>query len=94
MKLLGMFILGVFFIEFFQPIIDQLCGLICSVLEYRKGIYSYKVSKINMDIQNLECPEQDPVIGFDLSTPEEEYNNDDDDDWGEDKANMHRPMGF
>jgi hypothetical protein len=46
-----------------------------------------------MDIQTLECPEQDPVIGFDLSTPEE--CNDDDDDWEEeDKINMHRPMGF
>ena len=47
-----------------------------------------------MDIQTLECTEQDHVIGFDLSTPEEEYD-DDDDGWEEeDKANIHRPMGF
>ena len=79
MQLLLFFLLGVIFCECIQPILDQITGLICSVLEWRKGVYSYKVQKINADIQKIEYPKDvEYPMGFQVDPVE--YEDEDEED--------------
>lgn len=95
MKNIKIFMLGMISIILFIPIIESLAEIICTFLEYIKGLATKPVLKISKDIVDLQA-EQEPVstqcMGFEYNEPEY-FEFDDDDDY-EDKANNKVKCGF
>lgn len=71
--------LGALSILIFVPIIEQLCEVIMTALEYVKGLISKSVLKINKELLDLQA-EQEPIstqcIGFQYNGDEEEFDDD------------------
>lgn len=90
-KVLIYVIIGMLIVDVVQPIIVQITSVICSALEALKGKFSYKVQKINADIEKIEYPEDvEYPMGFQVSTDDDYYDYDDDEE--EDKK--HNQIGF
>ena len=79
--ILIIFIAGVIFCQWVMPVLDSLIGIILQALELVKTKIIYHITKIGMDISNLEQtdnPEPSTrAIGFNTFN-EEEYDDDDD----------------
>lgn len=85
-------IIGMLIVDVAQPIVEQITSVICSALEALKGKFSYKVQKINADIEKIEYPEDvEYPMGFQVPTDDDYYYDDDDEDY-EDKK--HNQVGF
>lgn len=85
-------IIGMLIVDVAQPIIDQITSVICSSLEVLKGKFSYKVQKINADIEKIEYPEDvEYPMGFQAPTDDDYYYDDDDEDYEDRK---HNQVGF
>jgi hypothetical protein len=70
------FLLGIIFIIFVYPIIDGVCSIILTQIEYIKGIYALKISKLNLQISSLdEDKETMNPIGFVISSDKDEGGN-------------------
>ena len=97
MKQLKSFILGILTIILFIPIIEQICEIVVTGLEYIKGLTSKSVLKINKDLQELQVDLQkvdDGVaMGFQYNG-DDEYDYDEFDDDFEDKKNNKIKIGF
>ena len=84
-------IIGMLIVDVAQPIIAQITSVICSALEALKGKFTYKVQKINADIEKIEYPEDvEYPMGFQVPTDDDYYDYDDDEE--EDKK--HNQIGF
>ena len=82
MKNLKSFILGMLTILLFIPIVEQLCEIIVTFMEYVKGLVSRPVLKLSKELMELQAetqPIDTQAIGFSY-TPQE-----DNDDYFEDK---------
>ncbi len=77
------FLLGIFFIQWFFPILESLSELATAAIELLKGKVGLKLAKYNAQIQKIteemDAPIADHVIGFkvdpidDEGEDEEEY---------------------
>lgn len=85
-------IIGMLIVDIVQPIIEQITAVICTALEALKGKFSYKVQKINADIEKIEYPEDvEYPMGFQAPTDDDYYYDDDDEDYEDRK---HNQVGF
>ena len=90
-KVLIYVVIGMLIVDVAQPIIAQITSVICSALEALKGKFTYKVQKINADIEKIEYPEDvEYPMGFQVPTDDDYYDYDDDEE--EDKKHNH--IGF
>ena len=90
-KVLIYVVIGMLIVDVAQPIIAQITSVICSALEALKGKFTYKVQKINADIEKIEYPEDvEYPMGFQAPTDDDYYDYDDDEE--EDKK--HNQIGF
>lgn len=81
---LVIFILGVIFVAFVLPILDEIIQIISAMCELIKSKISTVIAKNNFVIQLYQQPESNSnVIGFNVDNECDEY--DDEDDDGEDK---------
>jgi hypothetical protein len=72
----------------FIPIVESLAEIICTGLEYFKGLVSKPVLKINKDLQELQAeisPIDTVAMGFQHYDESEYY--DEDDDYEDKKTN-------
>ncbi|MDV3428509.1 MAG: hypothetical protein LIR50_16065 [Bacillota bacterium] len=61
------FILGALFISFINPIADELCNLILTIIETEKGKFAIKIAEYNKKVIELKGKEEKEtanVIGF------------------------------
>lgn len=63
------FILGMLFINFINPILDEICNFILTVLETKKGEYAVKIAEYNKKVNELkqfddEKDEPLQIMGF------------------------------
>ena len=61
------FILGALFISFINPILDELCNLILTIIETEKGKFAIKIAEYNKKVIELKGEEEKEtanVIGF------------------------------
>jgi hypothetical protein len=79
MKQLKAFILGMVSIILFIPVLESICEIICTGLEYIKGLVTIPILKMNKGIQelqvDLEKVDDGTAIGFQYYE-EEEYDDD------------------
>ena len=77
------FILGVIFVLFVSPVVEELCGVVLTGLEVIKGKWTLKITKINSQIRKISLEYTDEPhqhqIGFVIPSGEEYYEDDDDD---------------
>ena len=95
MKHLKSFILGMLAIILFIPIVEQLCEIVVTFMEYIKGLVSKPVLKLNKELMELqnETQQVDTVaMGFQYNGDEEYY--DDFDDDFEDRNQNKTKLGF
>lgn len=78
------FILGILFVNFINPVIEELCNLFLTIIETKKGEYAIKIADYNKKVLEIkgEDEEKEPlhVMGFQW-TPEDE---DDEEEYEED----------
>ena len=70
------FILGIIFIQFIIPVLDALFSIIYMKIEVIKGKYALQSTEINKQITDIigdEDGSPQPVIGFQYSETEEEF---------------------
>lgn len=93
MKSLKSFALGMATILLFIPIAESLCEIICTGMEYIKGLVSKPVLKMNKELIELQA-EQEPIethcIGFEYNPKQEYY----EDDYEEDFKVRKSTIGF
>ena len=62
------FILGILFINFISPILEELCNLLLTIIETKKGEYAIKIAEYNQKVNKIkeENGEKEPlhVVGF------------------------------
>lgn len=63
------------------PIIGQGVELVCTIIEYAKMKFHYKIAKIQKEIEKISVDENivSYPIGFQMSSEEEYYDEEDDD---------------
>ena len=70
------FILGIIFIQFIIPVLDALFSIIYVKIEVIKGKYVLQTTEINKQIADIVGDEDgspQPVIGFQYSEAEEDF---------------------
>lgn len=70
------FVLGIIFVEFIQPVLEELTAVIIGKFETIKAKYSIEITQSNKTIQDItesmeEVPQQ-PAIGFLIDSEEED----------------------
>jgi hypothetical protein len=79
----------------FIPLVEQLCEVIVTSLEYVKGLVSKPVLKVNKELLDLQAQQEEistQAMGF-VYNGDDEYDYIEDDDF-EDKKKSKIKMGF
>jgi hypothetical protein len=62
------FILGILFINFVSPILEELCNLLLTIIETKKGEYAIKIAEYNQKVNKVKQEDDEKeslhVVGF------------------------------
>lgn len=62
------FILGILFINFVSPILEELCNLLLTIIETKKGEYAIKIAEYNQKVNKAKQEDDEKeslhVVGF------------------------------
>jgi hypothetical protein len=75
------FLLGILFITICIPVFEEISQIICTALEWVKGLIMVPITKLNCTIKKLtdeEAPTQSFAIGFAAPSDEDEDETDED----------------